>query len=214
MDIAHIRKEFSKHEVLNKKDLDANPFVQFSKWLEEAIAAKISEPNAMILATVDEDLMPSQRSVLLKFFDENGLVFFTNYHSQKAKEMAGNERVSLLFPWLDLQRQVIVRGFVEKVSKEQSLKYFLSRPEGSQLGAWVSPQSRVIESRDFLALQWQKMREKFKNGKIPLPDFWGGYRVKARSFEFWQGQPNRLHDRFRYQYDSQHNTWNIERLAP
>lgn len=214
MDIAHIRKEFSKHEVLNKKDLDANPFVQFSKWLEEAIAAKISEPNAMVLATVDEDLMPSQRSVLLKFFDENGLVFFTNYHSQKAKEMAGNERVSLLFPWLDLQRQVIVRGFVEKVSKEQSLKYFLSRPEGSQLGAWVSPQSRVIESRDFLALQWQKMREKFKNGKIPLPDFWGGYRVKARSFEFWQGQPNRLHDRFRYQYDSQHNTWNIERLAP
>lgn len=212
MDIGNLRKDFTDHAPLLREDLADNPFEQFQQWLGEAMAAKIEEPNAFVLATVDAQGMPSQRTVLLKFFDEQGFVFYTNYQSAKARDIAHNPQVSMSFPWYALQRQVKIQGRAEKISREQSLKYFLSRPTGSQLGAWTSPQSKIIDSRDFLMLQWQKMREKFKEGQIPLPDFWGGYRICAEKIEFWQGQPSRLHDRFEYR--RRDNDWEIVRLAP
>ena len=153
-----------------------------------------------------------QRAVLLKYFDTQGFVFYTNYHSRKAQEMAGNAQVAMLFPWFALQRQVKIQGRVEKVSREQTLKYFLSRPRDSQLGAWSSPQSRVINSRALLLNQWAKMKEKFSRGEVPLPDFWGGYRIVPSVMEFWQGQPSRLHDRFEYRWQQEH--WQMARLAP
>ena len=176
----------------------ADPFVQFERWFRFALDSGIAEPNAFSLATVGTDGMPSQRAVLLKFFDEKGFVFYTNYNSRKAQEMADNAQVAMLFPWFALQRQIKIQGRVEKVSREQTLKYFLSRPRDSQLGAWTSPQSRVIDSRALLLNQWAKMKEKFARGEVPLPDFWGGYRIVPTLFEFWQGQPSRLHDRFEY----------------
>lgn len=212
MDIGNLRKDFTDHAPLLREDLADNPFEQFQQWLGEAMAAKIDEPNAFVLATVDAQGMPSQRTVLLKFFDEQGFVFYTNYKSTKAQDIAHNPQVSMSFPWYALQRQVKIQGRAEKISREQSLKYFLSRPTGSQLGAWTSPQSKIIDSRDFLMLQWQKMREKFKEGQIPLPDFWGGYCICAEKIEFWQGQPSRLHDRFEYR--RRDNDWEIVRLAP
>ena len=212
MDIGNLRKDFTDHAPLLREDLADNPFEQFQQWLGEAMAAKIDEPNAFVLATVDAQGMPSQRTVLLKFFDEQGFVFYTNYKSAKAQDSAHNPQVSMSFPWYALQRQVKIQGRAEKISREQSLKYFLSRPTGSQLGAWTSPQSKIIDSRDFLMLQWQKMREKFKEGQIPLPDFWGGYCICAEKIEFWQGQPSRLHDRFEYR--RRDNDWEIVRLAP
>lgn len=212
MDIGHVRKDFQNHAPLRREHLADNPFQQFELWLGEAMAAKLEEPNGFVLSTVSASGMPSQRTVLLKFFDEQGFVFYTNYHSNKAQEIALNPKVSMLFPWYDLQRQVKIQGVAGKVSREQSLKYFLSRPTGSQLGAWTSPQSKIIESRDFLTLQWQKMREKFKDGQIPLPDFWGGYRITPEKIEFWQGQPSRLHDRFEYRRNQ--SGWEIVRLAP
>ncbi len=212
MDIGNVRKDFRAHPPLSRKDLLDNPFEQFERWFGQAMEAKIEEPNGFSLATVNADGQPSQRTVLLKFFDEKGFVFYTNYQSEKAKDIEQNAKVSMLFPWFDLQRQVKIQGYAEKISREQSLKYFLSRPTGSQLGAWTSPQSKVIDSRDFLMLQLQKMQDKFKSGKIPLPEFWGGYRIVAENFEFWQGQPSRLHDRFSYRLDD--GGWVIERLAP
>lgn len=212
MDIGNVRKDFQDHTPLRREQLADNPFQQFELWLGEAMAAKLEEPNGFVLSTVSASGMPSQRTVLLKFFDEQGFVFYTNYQSNKAEEIAFNSQVSMLFPWYGLQRQVKIQGRAEKVSREQSLKYFLSRPIGSQLGAWTSPQSKIIESRDFLMLQWQKMREKFKDGQIPLPDFWGGYRITPEKIEFWQGQPSRLHDRFEYR--RKQNAWDIVRLAP
>jgi pyridoxamine 5'-phosphate oxidase len=211
MDLADFRKEYSDRG-LSREELDANPVAQFSEWFSQATELKLHEPNAMTLATVDETGMPYQRTVLLKYFDGDGLVFFTNYSSRKAKQIAHNPRVSLLFPWITLERQVIIQGVAEKISTAESLKYFTSRPRESQIGAWVSNQSEVITSRKFLMQKLAEIGEKFGKGEIPLPSFWGGYRVRPEMIEFWQGGPARLHDRFLYRRDEA--AWKIERLSP
>lgn len=212
MEIDDLRQEYSNQN-LDLKDLESDPFKQFEVWFTQAINAQLIEPNAMSLATVSADQAPSIRSVLLKFFDQKGFVFFTNYQSTKAKQMAQNPNVALMFPWLGLERQVTILGRAEKVTTAESLRYFASRPRGSQLGAWVSQQSSVITSRSLLEMKFNEIRQKFAHGEVPLPDFWGGYRVVPQSFEFWQGRSNRLHDRFLYTLEDD-ETWNIERLAP
>ncbi len=211
MDLADFRKEYSARG-LSSGEMNAEPVEQFSEWFAQATELNVHEPNAMTLATVDEGGMPYQRTVLLKYYDPNGFVFFTNYQSRKAKQMAQNPRVSLLFPWIVLERQVIVQGVVEKISTAESLRYFASRPRESQIGAWVSNQSEVITSRKFLLQKLAEIREKFSQGEIPLPSFWGGYRVVPQSIEFWQGGPARLHDRFLYQRTG--DAWEMERLSP
>lgn len=211
MDLADFRKEYSDRG-LRREELNADPVAQFSAWFQQATELAVHEPNAMTLATVDEDGMPFQRTVLLKYYDTDGFVFFTNYGSRKSKQIATNPRVSLLFPWITLERQVIIQGMAEKISTAESLKYFTSRPRESQIGAWVSNQSEVITSRKFLMQKLAEIREKFSHGEIPLPSFWGGYRVKPQTIEFWQGGPARLHDRFLYQ--RQVNTWDLSRLSP
>jgi pyridoxamine 5'-phosphate oxidase len=198
---------------LDVSDVQSSPFEQFAIWFDQACEAALIEPNAMSLATADDKGRPSVRTVLLKYFDGEGFVFFTNYESKKARQIAQNPNAALLFPWIGLERQVIIEGNVEKVSAAESLKYFLKRPLGSQLGAWVSRQSSVVSSRQMLEMEFEKMKRKFADGKVPLPDFWGGYRVVPREFEFWQGRSNRLHDRIRYRRDSQAG-WIIERLSP
>ena len=197
---------------MKREEMNADPVAQFSEWFAQATELGLHEPNAMTLATVDESGMPYQRTVLLKYFDGEGFVFFTNYQSRKAKQMERNPRVGLLFPWITLERQVIVQGSVEKVSTAESLKYFTSRPRESQIGAWVSNQSEVITSRKILMLKLAEIKEKFSHGEIPLPSFWGGYRVRPETIEFWQGGPARLHDRFLYRRDDA--AWKIERLSP
>lgn len=211
MDLSALREEYTKHG-LQEAELHDSPIRQFEHWFEQALQAEAGTPNAMILATVAEDGQPSQRTVLLKYFDEQGFVFFTNYGSRKAREMDGNPKVSLLFFWNELERQAIISGQVEKVSTAESTRYFLSRPHGSQLGAWVSEQSSPISSRSMLLAKFEEMKQKFRKGEVPLPSFWGGYRVKPHRFEFWQGRPNRLHDRF--QYEKTADGWQVERLAP
>ena len=198
---------------LRRQDLDADPVAQFRLWLGEATAAALSEPNAMVLGTSDGRRC-SSRTVLLKAFDQRGLVFFTNHGSRKASDIAANAQVSLLFPWYGLERQVGVIGSAARISAAESLAYFASRPHGSRLGAWVSQQSAVISSRQLLELEWERMRRRFADGEIPLPSFWGGYLVTPTEFEFWQGRPNRLHDRFRYSRAEPQAAWEIERLAP
>lgn len=210
-EIASLRREYSKAS-LDVDSVDPSPFVQFNKWFEEAVSGVLLEPNAMILATTDPSGTVSQRTVLLKAFDQNGFVFYTNYKSRKAVQIELNPRVSLLFPWFGLERQLSVMGTAVKVSRTESLKYFLSRPAGSQLGAWVSHQSQVISSRSILEMKLEEMKQKFREGKIPLPDFWGGYRVIPETVEFWQGRANRLHDRI--QYSRNNGAWKIERLSP
>ena len=197
---------------LSEADLNVDPIRQFQQWYEAAIGTGIPEPNAMSLATVAADGQPSLRTVLLKLYDERGFVFFTNYESRKATEMAGNPRVACLFPWVALARQVSIVGQVEKVSLSESLRYFTSRPRGSQIGAWASHQSQVITSRSLLEMKVDEMRRRFADGEIPLPGFWGGYRVLPQSIEFWQGRESRLHDRFRY--CRQGDGWTLVRLAP
>ena len=211
MDIFEFRNEYLKGG-LERKDLDANPFKQFETWFNHAFECKVKEPNAMTVSTVAQDGMPSSRVVLLKSWDEKGFVFYTNYNSQKAQEISANPKVSLLFVWLDLERQLRINGIAEKVSTAESLRYFLSRPFGSRLGAWVSNQSSIITSRSLLEMQFDKMKRKFANGEIPLPDFWGGFRIVPTYFEFWQGRENRLHDRFAYKKIDEN--WEISRLAP
>jgi pyridoxamine 5'-phosphate oxidase len=211
MDLAEFRKEYSNRG-LHRKELNPDPVAQFSAWFMQATELAVHEPNAMTLATVDASGMPWQRTVLLKYYDQNGFVFFTNYGSHKAKQIAQNPLVSLLLPWCTLERQVIIQGRAEKISTAESLRYFATRPRESQLGAWVSNQSEVITSRKFLLQKLAEIREKFHQGEIPLPSFWGGYRVVPEAIEFWQGGPARLHDRFLYRkLDGQ---WKIERLAP
>ena len=198
---------------LEHGDLDSDPFKQFEVWYGEACELKIHEPGAMSLATVDENGQPWQRIVLLKLFDEKGFVFFTNYESSKASHIATNPLVSLLFPWHALGRQLKITGEVEKVSTAESLKYFTTRARGSQLGAWASEQSSMISSRSILEAMVESMKRKYANKEVPLPPFWGGYRVKPTSFEFWQERNNRLHDRFMYQEKIQ-GKWVSRRLAP
>ena len=211
MDLAAFRKEYSDRG-LTREELLTDPVAQFSEWFSQATELGLHEPNAMTLATVDASGMPYQRTVLLKYFDGDGFVFFTNYASRKAKQMEQNPKVSLLFPWITLERQVIIQGNVEKISTAESLKYFASRPRESQIGAWVSNQSEVITSRKFLMQKLAEIREKFAHGEIPLPSFWGGYRVVPQMIEFWQGGPARLHDRFLYRRNAA--TWEIDRLSP
>ena len=211
MDLSEFRKEYSDRG-LSRADLDGDPVVQFERWFQQATELGLYEPNAMTLATVDERGMPFQRTVLLKIFDGQGFVFFTNYSSRKAAQMAANPNVCLLFPWITLERQVIVQGRAEKISSAESLKYFVSRPRESQIGAWVSNQSEVITSRKFLMQKLSEIKEKFAHGEIPLPSFWGGFRVVPETVEFWQGGPARLHDRFLYSRAGE--GWEINRLSP
>lgn len=213
MDIASLRNEYRKAE-LNEELLNPNPFLQFQKWMEEAVKSDLYEPTAMVLSTANQQGAPSSRTVLLKIYDERGFVFFTNYQSRKGREIGENPQVSLLFPWLDLERQVIVMGKAEKISTAESLRYFTSRPRGSQLGAWASAQSSVVSSRQLLAMQFEKMKQKFMDGEIPLPDFWGGIRVIPHRMEFWQGRENRLHDRFEFVRHELDAEWKIARLSP
>ena len=212
MDLTSLRAKYTTRG-LDIKDLNQNPFLQFETWFNEAINAKLTEPNAFSLATVGLDMMPSIRTVLLKIFDEKGFVFFTNYKSTKAKQVEENPKAAALFAWLDLERQVKIEGSIEKISSTESLKYFLSRPKGSQIGAWVSHQSEVITSRSLLEQKFDEIKRKFVKGEVPFPSFWGGYAIKPIRIEFWQGGQDRLHDRFLYELQED-NTWSISRLAP
>ena len=198
---------------LREEDLAADPVDQFAVWFQAACTANIPEPNAMTLATVGPDGRPSQRAVLLKHWDKSGFVFFTNQESRKARQLADNPAVSLHFLWLDLQRQVSIDGTVERVSAAQTATYFASRPFGSQLGAWVSPQSQVVSSKSILLAKWDEIKREFADGQVPVPSFWGGYRVVPRVFDFWQGGRDRLHDRFRVTRQTERG-WNSERPAP
>ena len=210
-DIADLRREYTLAS-LEIDSVDQNPFIQFRKWFEEAKAGELLEPNAMVVSTVDENNQPFQRTVLMKALDDKGIVFYTNFSSRKAQQIAQNNCISLLFPWYGLERQVAITGKAEKVSSKESLEYFLSRPYGSQLGAWVSEQSKVISSRSILETKLSEMKQKFKEGKVPLPDFWGGFRVIPDSFEFWQGRQSRLHDRLIYELKN--DEWTLSRLSP
>jgi len=198
---------------LSRDALDPDPIRQFQRWFEEAIAQDIPEPNAMSLATVDTRGQPYIRTVLLKLYDTSGFVFFTNYESRKARQIGENPRVSLLFPWVALARQLQIVGTARRIPTAESLKYFATRPRGSQIGAWASPQSRVITTRSLLEEKVAEIKRHFAQGQIPLPDFWGGYRVEPEMIELWQGRESRLHDRFQYVRDQDRN-WLIERLAP
>ena len=209
-DIADIRKEY-KLKSFQEDEVKADPFIQFNAWWGEAVESNIEEVNAMALATADRDGKPSVRIVLLKGFDTNGFIFFTNYESRKASDMDANPNVSLVLFWKELERQVRIEGEVHKIPGAESDAYFKSRPSGSQISAWCSNQSAVIDSRETLEKKSFELEKKFSDQDIPRPHFWGGYVVKPTLIEFWQGRPNRLHDRIRYKYD---NKWVIERLSP
>lgn len=211
-DIASIRKEYTR-ETLTEKEVALNPVDQFTKWWDEATKSEIDEVNAMTLATVDAGGNPSARIVLLKEYTEQGFVFFTNYGSHKGEEMSGQPRACLVFFWKELERQVRIQGTVNRISDAESDAYFHSRPVESRLGAWASPQSQVIPSRETIEENLLFYQNKFADGAIPRPPHWGGYRVTPEKIEFWQGRPSRLHDRILYTRD-ENGGWRIERLAP
>ena len=211
-ELTGLRHEYDVHG-LRRADLHSDPFKQFGAWFAAALAADIREVNAMTLATATPDGKPSVRIVLLKAFDDRGFTFFTNYDSEKGKQLEANPHAALNFFWPKIERQIRISGTVERTSREDSAAYFHSRPPGSRLGAWVSKQSEVIDSRQILDARLKQMEERFADGEIPLPPHWGGYRLKPDQIEFWQGRPNRLHDRFRYTRQAD-GAWQIDRLAP
>lgn len=211
MDVSDLRRS-KTCAALERHDLDDDPMRQFERWFKHACENVPLEPNAMALSTVDESNRPSSRTVLLKYFDDNGFVFFTNLESKKAGHIAANPAVSLLFFWAASGRQVKITGLASKIPTKETLKYFMTRPRGSQIGAWVSAQSSVISSRAILENKFTEIRQKFAGKQVPLPSFWGGYRVVPEQIEFWQSRRNRLHDRFLY--TKKDDGWSIERLAP
>ena len=211
--IADIRREYALGK-LEAEQLDADPLQQLQLWLEQSIHAKLADPTAMILASVDPNGQPSQRTVLLKGMAAHGLVFYTNTHSRKALEIKHNNRVSLHFPWHALERQVKICGTAEPLSAAENRDYFLSRPRGSQLAAWASEQSQPIASRAQLLAKFQAVEQQFAGGDIPLPEFWGGYRITPHEIEFWQGGEHRLHDRFVYRRANPGAAWSMQRLMP
>ncbi len=210
--LAAMRRDY-RNAGLEPQDLAADPVTQFRHWLADAVTAGLDEPNAMVLATVGEDGLPHQRTVLLKAVDQRGFVFFTNYGSRKGRDIAVNPAVSLLFPWHPLGRQVIVGGTAQRVGPQENAEYFHSRPWGAQIGAWASRQSTVIAGRSVLDERVAELRRRYPEGaQLPTPDFWGGFRVRAATVEFWQGRADRLHDRLRYRWDG--GGWVVERLSP
>ena len=211
MDIAALREEYSQRQ-LRRRDLDPDPFIQFSRWFAEAVASGIKDPNAMSLATVNAGGQPSVRIVLLKGVNSGGFLFFTNYASRKAGDLEGNPRAGLNFFWPDLERQVAVEGVVHKAPREEAEAYFHSRPLGSQLGAWASQQSQIVPSREVLEEKLARAAQEYAGREVPLPSFWGGYRLVPASIEFWQGGPSRIHDRLRYRREG--DAWRIDRLSP
>jgi len=212
VDLARIRREYLRGG-LRRAELDPDPLKQLEKWIEDAARVELIDVTAMTLATVDAEGQPSQRTVLLKRLDQQGLVFYTNLGSRKAKDIEQNPKVSAHFAWLAMERQVKILGTAERISTAEAMRYFASRPRDSQLAAWASNQSNPIPSRQFLQQAFESMKQKFAQGKVPLPDFWGGYRIKPKEFEFWQGGGARLHDRFQYSLQAD-GGWQIQRLAP
>jgi len=210
-EIARLRKEYALSS-LNEDDVAASPIIQFEKWWEDASKSEILEYNAMTIASTGQDGMPEARTVLLKAFDEKGFVFFTNYNSAKSQQLDFNANCCLLFFWKELERQVRINGTAERISMKESIDYFDSRPDGSKIGAWASPQSMVVAGKAWLKETFDYYAERFKHGQIPKPPHWGGYRVKPTKIEFWQGRPSRMHDRILYTPEGE--GWKRERLAP
>lgn len=206
-----LREDYSKHS-LDESDVNKNPFKQFEQWMEEAVQAEVPEPNAMTLATVDANQKPHTRIVLLKGLEDGSFIFYTNYASDKGKELEQNPNASLCFLWLQLERQVRIDGTVEKISKEESQAYFKQRPYKSQLGALASNQSAEVPNREFLEKKFAELEEKYPEGEVPMPETWGGYRLKPEAIEFWQGRRSRLHDRIKYEQVG--SKWEIKRLSP
>jgi pyridoxamine 5'-phosphate oxidase len=211
-ELSQLRKDYSLHS-LNEEDVADSPIAQFERWWMDAENSQIEEMNAMTLATIGHDGMVDARTVLIKAFDEKGFVFFTNYNSAKSTQLDFNANCCLLFFWKELERQVRINGVAEKISAKESIEYFDSRPHGSKLGAWASPQSMVVAGKALLVETFEYYAERFKHGKIPKPPHWGGYRVKPTRMEFWQGRPSRMHDRILYTEDDA-GKWKAERLAP
>jgi pyridoxamine 5'-phosphate oxidase len=211
MDIGDLRNEYSG-QPFRRRDVDPDPVRQFALWFAQAREVAQPEVNACTLSTVGADSRPSSRTVLLKYFDQDGFVFFTNLESRKARQMAGNPAVAMLFFWQTLERQVAIQGEAERISAADSFRYFTRRPRESQIAAWVSEQSAVVSSRSLLEAKFQELRDRFGQGQIPLPSFWGGFRVRPAEMEFWQGRPSRLHDRLRYRRVD--GGWQIQRLSP
>lgn len=210
--IENLRQEY-KAKSLTEKEVSKNPITQFEKWFKEAMMSDLLEPNIMTLATASPDGKPSARIVLLKGFDQNGFIFYTNYLSRKGKEIAKNPYASLVFYWHELERQVRIEGTIEKLGKEESERYFQARPKDSQIGALASPQSQEIGNRKELEEKWLELEEKYHNKDVPKPSFWGGYIVRPQLIEFWQGRPGRLHDRLLFKRVDK-ATWKLVRLAP
>lgn len=210
-DLGSLRRDF-RTRPLEAQDLDPDPVAQFRRWFDDAMAVRALDPNAMSIATVDNHGQPSLRTVLLKYYDASGFVFYTNLESRKAREIGQNPQVALLFYWAELSRQVRITGTAARTTTAESLRYFLTRPRDSQIGAWVSAQSSVISGRGLLENKFMELKQKFAAGEVPLPSFWGGYRVQPYSLEFWQARENRLHDRFLYTRTA--DGWSIARLAP